>query len=159
MTSWEKKIKSGGGKDLLPGETLDAGVLLNPPGMTGTMIARSLGGVIGGALHDKFGTDGDAEELSSDTGIAAQFPDKPVWLALTPTRLLVWGHSTFSGKPKGLALTLARTDLNAVDLDKQKTCYLVTLRFADGSARMFEAPKMMNDPVGFASVASGVTQA
>ena len=155
MASWEKKIKSGGGKDLQPGETLLGGALLNPPGMTGKMMARGVGGAVGSALHDKFGTDVDAEELSSDTGIAARFLDKPVWMAVTPTRLLVWGHSTLSGKPKGLEFTLERSDVTSIDLDKQKTCHLVTMRFADGSGRMFEVPKMMNDPVGFAAAISG----
>ena len=83
--------------------------------------------------------------------VAAQLPDEQIWLGLTPARLLVWGHGTMSGKPKGLKLTVPSTDLVGVDLEKQKTTYAAVLRFADGSAKVYEAPKMFNDPEAFAS--------
>ncbi|NND73552.1 MAG: hypothetical protein HKN44_00955 [Ilumatobacter sp.] len=155
MATWEKKIRSGGGNDLQPGETLVGGVLLNPPGTTGKMLARGSGGLLGAVLHDKFGTDGEAAEFVSDSGVAAQIPDEPVWFAVTPTRVLVWGHSTMSGKPKGLKLTLGRHDLERVEVEKLRTTYATVLHFSDGTARIFEAPKMMNDPVGFAAAVNG----
>lgn len=155
MANWEKKIRSGGGADLQPAETLLGGVLLNPPGTTGKMVARSVGGLLGGALQDKFGTSGESAALITDTGVAAQIPDKPVWFAITPTRVIVWGHSTMSGKPKGLELTLDRDQLTRVEVEKLKTSYATTLHFADGTAKIFEAPKMLNDPVGFAAAVNG----
>lgn len=155
MAKWEKKIRSGGGSDLQPGETLLGGVLLNPPGTTGKMVALGAGGLLGAVLHDKFGTDGESAALVSDSGIAAEIPDQPVWFAVTPTRVLVWGHSTMSGKPKGLKLTMARADLARVEVEKLKTSYTTVLHFADGTGRVFEAPKILNDPVGFAAAVNG----
>lgn len=161
MANWEKKIKSGGGKDLHPGENLLGGVMLNPSGTTTKMVATGVGGIVGAAIADKMrdgsGRDGgDGEELVSDAGLAAQLPDERIWLGLTPTRLLVWGHSTLSGKPKGLKTTLQRSDLVRVELEKMKATYSATLRFADGTAKVYEAPKMLNDPEGFAAaVAEG----
>lgn len=152
MANWEKKIKSGGGKDLHPGENLLGGVMLNPPGTTSKMVVRGVGGLVGTAIADKVRSGKDEpDELISDSGIAAQLPDDRIWLGLTPTRLLVWGHSTMSGKPKGLKVALDRGDLVQFDLEKMKATYAAVLRFADGTAKLYEAPKMLNDPEGFAA--------
>lgn len=150
MANWEKKIKSGGGKDLHPGEQLLGGILLNPSGTTTRMMARGVGGLVGTVVADKLGGKRNAE-TDSDHGIAAQLPDEQIWLGLTPTRLLVWGHGAMSGKPKGLKMAVPNTDLVGVDLEKLKTTYAAVLRFADGSAKVYEAPKMFNDPEAFAS--------
>lgn len=150
MANWEKKIKSGGGKDLQPGENLIGGVMLNPHGATTQAVARGVGGLVGGAIANKM-ADKREDTPDDDHGIATQMPDERIWLGLTSGRILIWGHSTMSGKPKGLKLTLSSGDLVQVDLEKSKATFTTTLRFADGSAKVYEAPKMMNDPEGFAA--------
>ena len=154
MANWEKKIRWGGGKDLLPDEELVGGMLVNPYGMTGKMMLKEIGGVVGSALADKGRT--PSEGLVTDEGIAAEFPEDRIWIALTTKRLLVWGHSTMSGKPKGLKLTLEASDLEAVELTKLKTAHAVVLRFRDGTGRVYEAPKLFNDPEGFAAAVASL---
>ncbi len=153
MANWEKKIRSGGGDNLEAGEELVGGMLVNPYGLTSKMVGRQLGGVVGAVLTDRAGAKrGDG--LVSDEGIAAQFPDDRIWLGLTTARLLVWGHGAVSGKPKGLKFTIDRNDLERVELEKLKTAHAVVLRFRDGTAKPYEAPKMFNDPEAFAASAN-----
>ena len=145
MANWRKKVEAGGGADLRPGEFLIAAVMLQPDGLTGSMVAKGVGGAVGGALADRRRGPSDAP-----IGMASVLPAERCWLGVTPTRLLVWRHGELRGRPKGLVTEMPVRDLHRVDLDKRKTSHAVTLTFADGSQRSYEAPRLVNDTEGFA---------
>ncbi len=152
-----KKIKSGGKADLRPDETVWAGIFLNPDGFTKKLMAKEIAGVVGSAIADRRGpSDGhDASVLVTDRGIAALFPATRIWIAVTNQRTLVWGHSTLSGKPKGLLAELPTTAIHMVDLEPRTATFGVTLIFSDGTGKRYEAPKLMNDAEAFATALPG----
>jgi hypothetical protein len=148
-----KKIKSGAKSDLRPNETVWAGIFLNPDGFTKKLVAKEVAGVVGAGIAARRGTTGtpDEPELVTDRGIAALFPETRIWVAVTNQRTLVWGHSVLSGKPKGLLAELPATAIQLVDLEPRTATFRTTLRFSDGTAMRYEAPKLMNDPESFAA--------
>ncbi len=149
MASWTKKIGKAAQGELEPGERIIEGVFLQPAGTTGRSVARGVGGVVGQALASKVGG-GTATELVTDAGVAATMPEAATVLGLTDRRLLVFGHSSLSGRPKGLKLTLPTADLVRVEVDKQKATYRFVMHFGDGTASIYEAPRTSNDPEAFA---------
>ena len=74
---------------------------------------------------------------------------------MTRQRLLVFGYSQMGGKPKGLKSTMPAGDLVRVDVEKQKATYSFVLHFSDGTGSVFEAPRLANDPEGFAAAVNG----
>lgn len=152
MANWTKKLSKVAKDDLEAGEQLRAAVFLQPSGTTTKMVATGVGGIVGGALASRTG--GTATELVTDSGTAATMPDTATVLGLTDRRVLVYGHSTMSGKPKGLKSTMAASDLAAVEVEKQKATFRFVLHFTDGTASVYEAPRMANDPVEFAEMAN-----
>ena len=150
MADWTKKANKALKGDLQPGETVDRAVFLQPCGTMGRAVGRGVGGAVGSAMADKFGTGGD-ETLASDDGIAGQVGDAPLVMVLTNQRLLVTGYSQLSGKPKELKASFSRHDLIGVDTEKQKASHHFVARFSDGTAREYEAPRLANDPEGFAA--------
>ena len=122
----------------------------------GQAIGTGVGGMLGKAAASKLGGGSDTmTELVTDSGIAASFPGEPTVLGLTDHRLLVFGYSQLGGKPKGLKSTLPATDLVSVETEKQKATHRFVLHFGDGTASVFEAPRMANDPEGFAAAVNG----
>jgi hypothetical protein len=112
--------------------------------------------MLGKVAASKLGGGSDTmTELVTDSGIAASFPSEPTVLGLTGHRLLVFGYSQLGGKPKGLKSTLPATDLASVETEKQKATHRFVLHFRDGTASVFEAPRMANDPEGFAAAVNG----
>ncbi|MEM1334751.1 MAG: hypothetical protein AAGG08_14965 [Actinomycetota bacterium] len=146
MASWRKRIERGGGSDLRPHERLLGGIFLNPDGHTGSLMAKEVAGVVGAAVAAR-----RRDHEIPPSGLAAVLPDSECWLGLTGSRLLVWRHSVLRGRPGGLITHLPASDLVGVDLTRRRATHAVDLRFADGSARRYEAPRLMNDPVAFAS--------
>lgn len=151
MANWTKKLSKVAKDDLEAGEQLRTAVFLQPSGTTTKMVATGVGGIVGGALAARKGG-GTATELVTDSGVAATMPDAATVLGLTDRRVLVYGHSAMSGKPKGLKSTMAASDLVGVECEKQKATYRYVLHFADGTASVYEAPRMANDPEGFAQI-------
>ena len=150
MANWIKKADKALKNDLQPGETVDQAVFLQPCGTMGAAVGKGVGGLVGKALADRFGSDGD-DTLETDSGIAAEVGEAPLVLALTNQRLLVMGYSALSGKPKEVKASFSRTDLVDVQTEKQKASHHFVARFSDGTAREYEAPKLANDPEGFAA--------
>jgi hypothetical protein len=155
MANWNKKVSKAAKDDLAPGEEIVASVFLQPTGTMGKAVGHGVGGLIGRAVASKLGGGTDTIELVTDEGIAARFPAEPTVLGLTPGRLLVYGYSSLGGKPKGLKQVLSSGDLSAVELDKQKATYRCVLHFGDGTAAIFEAPRVANDPEAFAAAVNG----
>ena len=51
--SWKKKIEKSVAEDLLPGEHLVEGILINPAGYTMKLAARGVGGLVGAAIRNE----------------------------------------------------------------------------------------------------------
>ena len=151
MANWTKKLSKVAKDDLEAGEQLRAAVFLQPSGTTTKMVATGVGGIVGGAIASRKGG-ATATELVTDSGTAATMPDAATVLGLTDRRVLVYGHSMMSGKPKGLKSTMPASELTAVEFEKQKATYRYVLHFADGTASIYEAPRMANDPEAFAEI-------
>ena len=151
---WAKKITKAVGGDLAADEQVEAGLFLQPGGTTGRMMGASLGGVVGAAVAGAAQRKReDSATAVLDEGLAAGFPKERIVLGLTSRQMYVWGHSSLSGKPKGLKMTMPLGDVARVDVDKGKLSSSVTIHFTDGSGAVFEAPKL-TDPEGFAAALS-----
>lgn len=150
MADWTKKISKVAGDVLQPGEQLREGMFVQASGTTSHLMARSLGGIAGAAIAAKLRTKDDGS-IDSTSGTAGAMPDGPIVLGLTDQRLLVFSHSKLSGKPKDLVHSLTKADLAAVDVQKGTATSKVTLVFADGTAKQYEAPRIGNDPDAFAA--------
>lgn len=148
MANWVKKINKAVGGDIGPTERLLEGVILQPTGMMGGAMARSLGGLVGSAVGAALRTDANGN-LVTDQGIAAGFPDDTLILGLTDQRLLGWSWAKLTGKPKNLVVSIRRADLVEIDIEKKAATYLFVLVFADGTAKAYEAPKMNNSTEEF----------
>lgn len=143
MVDWAKKIRKAVGGDIEADEQVEAGVFVQPAGTTRGMMGSQLGGVVGAVIADKLGGAKDEPvELSRETGVAADIPDKRLVLGLTSRRLLVWGHSTMSGKPKGLEAAIPLDRVLAVEAEKGKLAHRLVVAFDDGSGIQVEAPKV-----------------
>lgn len=152
MANWNKKVNKAANGELQPGEQIVASVFLQPSGTMGQAVGRGVGGVVGKAVASKVsGTAPEVDELVSDSGIAASLPNEPTVLGLTGHRLLVFGYSQFGGKPKGLKSIHDANLLASVDTEKQKATHRFVMHFTDGTASVFEAPRVANDPEGFAA--------
>jgi hypothetical protein len=149
MANWTKKISKAAGDDLEPGERVISGVFLQRSGTMGQSVAMGVGGLVGKAVASKLGG-GTATALVTDAGIAATMPDTATVLGLTGRRVLVYGHAALSGKPKDLKLSIPVSDVDWVEVDKQRATFRFVLHFRDGSASVYEAPRVSNDPEAFA---------
>jgi hypothetical protein len=79
----------------------------------------------------------------ADQGFAAQIPsNQALVLGLTFRRLLVWGHSRMSGKPKGLKTEVPLSRVAVIEAEKQKLAHIMAIIFDDGSGTVVEAPKL-----------------
>ncbi len=156
MADWTKKITKAVGDDLEAGETLLSGIFLQPAGETTRAVSRGVGGALGSMIAKRRQDNADdGDGLRSDEGLAAQFTDEPLVVGLTDRRVLVWGHSTMSGKPKGLKFTFPADQLTDLEIEKQKATYAVVMSFADGSGVVREAPRVGNKPTAFLDAFTG----
>ena len=146
-----KKVQRAVTGELADGEVFESGVFVNPFGFTSKLMAHELGGVIGTLIAGSNGADSGAV---SDRGIAARFTDERLWIGITNKRVLTWSHGAVAGKPKKLLVEMPRADLVAVELEEHKMVHAIILRFADDTARLYEAPKLMNDALAFAAAAN-----
>ena len=152
MASWTKKLNKVSQADLDPGEELIAAVFLQPAGTMGKAVGSGVGGILGKAVASKMGdSSGSSAELVTDSGIAATIDDNPSVLGLTNQRVLLYSYGSMSGKPKELKMSIPANELAAIDTEKQKATHKLIMRFSDGSAKAFEAPRVNNDPEGFAA--------
>lgn len=143
MVDWVKKIRKSVGADIAADEQVEAGMFVQPAGTTNGMMSRQLGGIVGAAIANTLSSvKGESQELSRDTGLAADVEAQPLVLGLTSRRLLMWSHSTMSGKPKELKTAIPLDRVAAVEMEKNKMSTAVVIAFDDGSGLTVEAPKM-----------------
>ncbi len=153
MANWNKKISKAANGELQPGEAIVAGVFLQPVGTMGHAVGKGAGGVIGKAVVAGRGAAGRVE--APVDGLASTLTNEATVLGLTQHRLLVFGYSSFGGKPKGLKQAVPATALASVAVEKQKATYRFEMTFDDGSSKVFEAPRIANDPEAFAAAVNG----
>ncbi|MCP3992248.1 MAG: hypothetical protein GY724_24475 [Actinomycetia bacterium] len=143
MPNWAKNINKKCG-DQIGGETATAGAFLHPAGTVAkTAALGALGGIAGVTVGEKLAKRRRAEnEGEEESGLASSFPSQNVVLGLTETRLVVFSHSTLSGKPKELLAEYRLHDVAAIDMHQKKALHKKTrIFFADGSAVDLDAPK------------------
>ena len=124
-------------------------VFLQRSGTIGKAVGRGVGGVGGKALASKLGGN-DSAELVTDAGIAATFKSGPNVIGPTNQRVLVYSYGSMSGKPKELETSIPARDVVGIDSAKQKASRRSVMRFSDGTARAYEAPRINNDREHFA---------
>ena len=140
MVDWKKKITKSVGGDLQADEQLEAGTFVQPSGAMGRSLGSQLGGIAGlVAVTRNQEKKRDAMEIKTDTGIGAQLGDKRHVVGLTSKRFLIWGHSSLSGKPKGLDLAVPLDDLVSISHEKGKIVTKMVFEFSDGSGAIVEA--------------------
>lgn len=140
MVDWKKKIVKAVGGDLQADEQLEAGTFVQPSGVTGRVLGSQLGGIAGlVAVTRNQEKKRDAMDIKTDTGVGAHLGDKRHVIGLTSKRFLIWGHSTFSGKPKGLDLAIPLDDLVSISHEKGKIVTKMVFEFSDGSGALVEA--------------------
>ncbi len=144
MVDWAKKIARSVGQDIQADEQVEAGLFVQPSGLTAGMMGSQLGGLVGALMVDKLGGEKlDAEHIVTDEGIAATIPKRqPLVLGLTGRRLLVWGHGKMSGKPKGLLVEMPLDQVAGIQMEKQKLTHATAVVFGDGTGVFFEAPRI-----------------
>ncbi len=144
MVDWVKKVQKTCSGDI-GSENVTGALFVQPSGSMASAIGMGVGGVVGSIVAEAAHTD-----LSTSDGVAAQIPSKNVVLALTPTRLLVFGHSQLSGKPKGLEATIPVARVKDMALEPGKVSSKLAVVFEDDSVKVFDAPKLGN-PEAFVS--------
>ena len=70
-----------------------------------------------------------------------EIPEGKAVLGLTPQRLLVFGHSTLSGKPKGLNAAIPLDQVKAITHESGKLMGKLVVTFMDDSAIDFDVQK------------------
>ncbi len=138
MVDWVKKVQKACSGDIGP-ETVTGALFVQPSGNMASAIGMGVGGVVGSIVAGATHTD-----LSTSDGVAAQIPSKNVVLALTATKMLVFGHSQLSGKPKGLETTIPVDRVKKMALEPGKVSSKLAVVFDDDSVKVFEAPKLGN---------------
>jgi hypothetical protein len=144
MADWGKKIEKACGSEL-GGESIVAGLFVQPSGAMASAMARGVGGVVGSMVAEA-----RHKDASSPEGTAAGIPNKNLVLGLTSSRLVVCGHAAMTGKPKGVEMSFPLSQVSGVAVDPGKISSKLAVTFGDGSTKVFEAPKM-GKPEDFAS--------
>lgn len=143
MVDWAKKITKSVGDDIRPDEQVEAGLFVQPGGMTGALMGRELGGIVGHVTAVRSQSKKEANQgIVRYDGVAASIPNANTVIGLTAGRMLFWKHGKMSGKPKELIAEVPLSEIAALDMEKGKLTHALVIRFADGSAVAFEAPRI-----------------
>jgi hypothetical protein len=140
MVDWVKKINKSCAGDIQADEQIEAGLFVQPAGAMGRQLGMQLGGIAGliAVTRDQ-GKKRDAMDIRTDTGVGAQLGSGRRVVGMTSRRLLIWGHSQLSGKPKGLEAAIPLDDLVSISHDKGKIVTKMVFEFADGSGAIMDA--------------------
>jgi hypothetical protein len=143
MIDFAKKIRKSCAADLEPGEEVLAGTFVQPPGairrqMTYGAIGGAVGAIAGEAMASKRAKNAPQQV---GEGFVVDIPAGKAVLGLTDRRFLVFGHSTMSGKPKGLNAAFALDQVQSMALAQGKLTGSLVVTFADGTAIDFDVVK------------------
>ena len=137
LVNVKKKIEKSADKvGLRPGEVVIAACTTNPSGTMKKMLAKELGGVIGGALADRPGA-----ATSVEGGSADRYPSGQHFLVLTNERLFAASLSSLTGKPKEVVAQWQRDEVSTIIVEDGKMSMPLTVAFCDGTAVQVEGAK------------------
>ncbi|MEM1331991.1 MAG: hypothetical protein AAGG08_00910 [Actinomycetota bacterium] len=159
MIDFTKKIHKHCADDLEPGEQVLASTFGQPPGAIRRQVAfGAIGGAVGAVAAEVIANKRvtEADERAGDDGIALDIPAGKAVLALSAQRLLVFGHSALSGRPKGLNASVPLDQVRSIALDQGKLAGSMVITFADGTAIDFDIVKTAG-PGEFAAAFSEIT--
>ena len=143
MPDFVKRIQKHRSEDLLPGETLEAATMGQPIGTSTHQLGGALGGLIGMFVARKVAELQKRPSTGSEpTGLAATFANhRPLVLAVTDRRLLVFGCGPLGGNPRQLEAEFELPQVGEVDIVRRRLSFTLMIRFVDDSVREFECVK------------------
>lgn len=143
MIDFAKKIRKHCAADLDAGEEVLAGTFVQPPGsirrqVTFGAIGGAVGAIAGDAMASRHAKNAPQQ---ADEGFVVEIPAGKAVLGLTNRRFLVFGHSTLSGRPKGLNAAFSLDQVRSMTFTPGKITGSLVLTFADGTAIDFDVVK------------------
>ena len=143
MIDFTKKIHKHCADDLEPGEEIVASTFGQPPGAIRRQVAfgavgGAIGAVAGEALANKRIQDSDQ---TPGEGMTVAIPAGKAVLALSAQRLLVFGHSALSGRPKGLNASIPLEHIASIEVDQGKLAGKMLITFVDETSVDFDIVK------------------
>lgn len=143
MVDWVKKVNKACAGDIDADEQIEAATFVQPAGAMGRQLGMQLGGIAGLiSVTRNQEKKRDAMEIRTDTGTGAQLGGGRRVIGMTSRRFLIWGHSTMSGKPKGLEAAIPLDDVVSISHEKGKILTKMVFEFADGSGAVMDAANM-----------------
>lgn len=143
MIDFVKKINKHCAGDLEPGEEVLASTFGQPPGAIRRQVAwGAIGGAVGAITGDALANQRikDSDQRTGE-GITVEIPAGKAVLGLSNQRLLVFGHSAMSGRPKGLNASIPLEQIQSIDVDQGKLAGKMLITFVDGTAVDFDIVK------------------
>ena len=143
MIDFVKKINKHCADDLEPGEEVLASTFGQPPGAIRRQVAwGAIGGAVGALTGDALANQRikDSEQRTGE-GITVEIPAGKAVLGLSTQRLLVFGHSAMSGRPKGLNASIPLEQIQSIDVDQGKLAGKMLITFVDGTSVDFDVVK------------------
>ena len=143
MIDFVKKINKHCADDLEPGEEVLASTFGQPPGAIRRQVAwGAIGGAVGALTGDALANQRikDSEQRTGE-GITVEIPAGKAVLGLSTQRLLVFGHSAMSGRPKGLNASIPLEQIQSIDVDQGKLAGKMLITFIDGTSVDFDVVK------------------
>lgn len=142
MIDFTKKIHKHCAADLEPGEEVLASTFGQPPGAIRRQVAfGAIGGAVGAVAGEALANKRIKESEQSGEGITVDIPAGKAVLGLSAQRLLVFGHSALSGRPKGLNASIPLDQVASIQVDQGKLAGKMVITFVDGSAVDFDIVK------------------
>ncbi|MEZ5348612.1 MAG: hypothetical protein R2714_05385 [Microthrixaceae bacterium] len=143
MIDFVKKINKHCADDLEPGEEVLASTFGQPPGAIRRQVAwGAIGGAVGALTGDALANQRikDSDQRTGE-GITVEIPAGKAVLGLSSQRLLVFGHSAMSGRPKGLNASIPLEQIQSIDVDQGKLAGKMLITFIDGTSVDFDVVK------------------
>lgn len=142
MIDFGKKITKSCKDDLEAGETVLAGTFVQQPGAIRRQVAfGAIGGAVGAVVGEAMANKRVSETTPEGEGMMVDIPKGKAVLGVTDRRLLVFGHSAMSGKPKGLNAAFPLDQVSSITEDVGKLTGKLVINFTDGSAIDFDVVK------------------
>ncbi len=143
MIDFAKKIRKSCAGDLEPGEEVVAATFVQPPGAIRRQVAfGAIGGAVGAVAGEAMAsTRTKNAPQQAGEGFVVDIPAGKAVLGLTDRRFLVFGHSSLSGKPKGLNASFTLDQVQSIALTTGKLTGSLVVTFVDGTAIDFDVVK------------------
>ncbi len=142
MMDFAKKIRKSCADDLLPDEEVLAGTFVQPRGAISRQVTYGMiGGIVGAVAGQKMAERTAKDAPSPTEGFSVDIPAGKAVLGLTNKRFLVFGHSTWSGKPTDLNAAFDLDQIQSLTIETGKLTGKMVVTFADSTAIDFDVVK------------------